>query len=119
MLRHLLALIASLGALLALCSGCSLAFDPPQGQCATDVDCAALSVDGRCDLAAHVCVTTGQLSSSSLPPPTPVTCGSPSAVSAYPFIEGSGSIPPSPDCGCVEGAYDDPSALVIGVIAPE
>jgi hypothetical protein len=96
--------------------GCTALYgDLPVGQCRTDADCAAIGAAAdRCDLEQRVCVasTTGQLRASE---PSDCEAG---AASLMDCAGGTCAAPLSSDCDCLEGAWDDPEALVIGVIEP-
>ena len=98
--------------------GCTLLYgDAPIGQCSTDDECEFPGTSGyRCDLTQRVCVSSPQ---NSAPSTDFRDCRRPDL---DPIVEcgpqGCG-IPSSPDCACLNGAWEEKDAAVVGVIAPE
>lgn len=89
--------------------------DPPVGQCRTDADCVAIgAAEDRCDLEQRVCVASA---TEQLRAPARSDCEA-GAASLLDCAEGTCAAPLSSDCDCLEGAWDDPDALVVGVIEP-
>jgi hypothetical protein len=100
-------------------TGCTVLYgDPPIGQCETDAECAAIGAAGdRCDTEQRVCVA----STAAVPllAAAPEGCTAPGAASFGDCGDGECAAPLSSECSCLEGAWNDPGALVLGVIAPE
>jgi hypothetical protein len=97
--------------------GCSVWYGGlPVGQCSVDLDCEALGLGDVCDPSERVCV-----SRSLEPSPSAALangCRGVAGPSTSDCAEEGCAVPLSNDCTCLEGAWDDPSALVVGVIAP-
>jgi hypothetical protein len=102
-----------------LALGCTLTYgDLPIGQCRSDADCTAIGTSlDRCDLEQRVCVTSSELGA--LAPVASRACELPGAASARDCAAGGCAAPFSADCSCLAGAWGDPDALVLGVLAPE
>lgn len=102
-------------ALALLASHCNVMYgEPPIGQCTGDADCVALGGAGyRCD-AQRVCVAAASLAE----PAAAADCTMPDSAPAAECAAGGCAAPLSEDCGCLSGAWQDPQALVLGVIAP-
>ncbi|HTV18956.1 MAG TPA: hypothetical protein VMG12_09805 [Polyangiaceae bacterium] len=100
----------------AALSGCSLWYaDLPAAQCASNADCEALAEGSVCDIEQRVCLAPSL--DLSLTADNPAACHELSGVTA---AECPGCAERfSSDCTCLAGAWDDPDALVVGVIAPE
>jgi hypothetical protein len=99
----------------AVLFGCSVWYDDlPVGQCATDSDCEAIG-SGICDPSERVCVSPSVELSLSVGEPGDCH-GVPGIWAADPA---GGRWPLSKDCTCLAGAWDNPDALVVGVIAPQ
>jgi ABC-type branched-subunit amino acid transport system substrate-binding protein len=98
--------------------GCTLLYgDAPIGQCSTDAECEFSGTSGyRCDLTQRVCVSSLQ---NSTPSSDFRECRRPGV---DPIMEcgpqGCG-IPSSEDCACLNGAWQEKDAALVGVIAPE
>lgn len=93
---------------------CSLVYgEPPVGQCTTDSHCQSQAGLGgsRCDVEHGVCVLDAiqELSADARSVCLPREA-EPAPSSQSPLL--------SPDCPCLEGAWQDPKALVVGTIAP-
>lgn len=111
-----LAFSALLPGLALLSASCHVVYgELPVGQCVEDADCMALGGDGhRCDAEHRVCVVDAQAA----PLLAGGECTLPGSVSAVECAAGGCAVPLSNDCTCLSGAWDDPEAIVVGVIAP-
>jgi hypothetical protein len=97
--------------------GCSVWYgDLPVGQCSVDLDCEALGIGDVCDPSERVCVSRSPEPSSTAA--RVQACRGVAGPSTSDCAGGDCVAPLSNDCTCLEGAWDDPSALVVGVIAP-
>ncbi|MEY4549733.1 MAG: hypothetical protein RL685_5928 [Pseudomonadota bacterium] len=108
---------ASLGllALALLAAGCNVVYgELPIGQCVDDADCVTLGGTGYRCAAQRVCVATALTA----PPLASQECPLPDSVSVAECAAGGCAVPLSSDCSCLSGAWADPQAVVVGVIAP-